>query len=124
MVDRRRYPRFEFKVNATYAPATSEDVNKLGRTQNVSAEGICFESEKKFNKGDCVSLKVDLGDKMPPVTLMGQIRWSQELKTEGSGEKKYMNGVKLLDIQDSDEGRFLKYYCDRMVEKLSQYLKI
>ena len=121
MLERRKYPRFELKVNAKYKLMSDEEVFKLATTKNISAEGLCFESQEKLNKGSHVNLEVDLGDKMPPVSLIGEIRWVKEIKTP---EKSYVNGLKLIDIPKSDEGRFLKYYCDRMVEKLSGYLKM
>ena len=121
MLERRKYPRFELKVNAKYKVMSDEEVFNLGMTKNVSAEGICFESNERLDKGTHVKLEVDLGDKMRPVSLVGEIRWFKEIKAP---EKRYVNGVKLLDMPKSDEGRFLKYYCDRMVEKLSGYLKM
>lgn len=124
MNERRKYPRFELKLNAKYIIMNSRDVYKAGRTKDVSAEGICFESEKPFNKGEYVNLEVDLGDRMSPVSLVGEIRWSQEIKSPESRGKRFINGVKLIDIPKSDEGRFLRYYCDRMVEKLADYLKM
>jgi len=124
MNERRKYPRFELKLDAKYIPVDSRDVYKGSRTRDVSAEGICFESGKPFNKGEYVSLEVDLGDKMSPVSLVGEIRWSQEIKSPKLKEKRFINGVKLVDIPKSEEGRFLRYYCDRMVEKLADYLKM
>lgn len=123
MIERRRYPRFELKVEAKYKPVSSEDVFKLGRTRNISAEGLCFESDEEFHKGSNVALEVDLKDNQPPVTLIGEVMWSEEVKV-GLKQKKHLNGVKLIDIDKSDEGRFLKFYCDRMMEKLSGYLKM
>jgi len=124
MIEKRRYPRFELKVGAKYSMVSSKDAFKLTRTRNISAEGICFESEERLNKGVRVKLEVDLNDNMPSVSLMGEVKWSQELKERGLKKKRYINGLELIDVHKSDEGRFLKYYCDRMVEKLSGYLKI
>lgn len=123
MADRRKYPRFELKVNAKYNVIDSEDIFSDSKTKNISAEGICFESDTFFKPGTGIGLKIDLGDRSEPVQLTGQIRWSQEVKGEAPGKKKYLNGVKLVKVPESDEGRFLKYYCDRMVEKLSDYLE-
>jgi len=121
MLERRKYPRFELKVKATYKLMSDEEAFKLGTMKNISAEGLCFESHEKLDKGSHVNLKVDLGDSMPPISLIGEIRWSKEIKVQ---EERYINGVKLIDIHKSDENRFLKYYCDKMVEKLSGYLKM
>ena len=37
--------------------------------------------------------------------------------------KIYINGVKIISMPAKDEARFLKYYCGKIVEKLSGYLK-
>ena len=120
MIERRKYPRFELKLDAKYKVMTDEEVYKLGKTRNISAEGICFESDEKLDKRVHVNLEVDLGDSSSPVSIIGEIRWSKEMK---DAKKRYVNGVKLINVPESDEARFLKYYCDRMVEKLSGYLK-
>lgn len=123
MGERRKYPRFELKVNAKHKIMSSSEVFKLGKTRNISAEGICFDSDKELDVGAYVSLEVDLQDKMQPITLVGEIRWSQPSR-ERSKKGRFINGVKLVKIPESDEGRFLKYYCDRMVQKLADYLKM
>ena len=124
MINRRKYPRFELKVEAKYKILRAEEAFKSARTRNVSAEGLCFESEDRIGIGRHVELEVDLKDKMSPVLLFGEVRWTEEFKDPKSKKKKFMNGIKLIDVPQSDEGRFLKYYCDRMVEKLSGYLEM
>ncbi|MDP8230720.1 MAG: PilZ domain-containing protein [Candidatus Gorgyraea atricola] len=124
MIERRRYPRFALKINAKYRMMDSEQVLRFVNVKNISAEGMCFESDKKLKPGTHVGLEVDLGDRGKPVSLTGEILWVMDIKGLRGGEKKFMNGIKLVDISSSDEGRFLKYYCGRMVEKLSGYLKM
>ncbi len=124
MIEKRKYPRFQLMMDAKYRILKSEEVFKLGRTRNISAEGVCFESDEKLQIASHVDLEIDLKDKMPPVSLVGEIRWFQQLKTRVLKKKRYINGVRLVDIHKSDEGRFLRYYCDRVVEKLSAYLKL
>ena len=123
MIDRRKYPRFTLKLDAKYEILNSEEELKYCSVRNVSAEGVCFESEEKIGTGSHVKLEVNLGDKMPPVFLFGEIMWSQEVKSKDP-KSKVVNGVRLMQVPKSDEARFLKYYCDRMVEKLSGYLKM
>jgi len=124
MIERRRYPRFELKINAKYRIMDSEQALRFINVKNISAEGMCFESDKRLKPSNHVKLEVDLGDRGNPVSLTGEILWVMEIKGLKGGEKKFMNGIKLIDISSSDESRFLKYYCDRMVEKLSGYLKM
>jgi hypothetical protein len=124
MIERRKYPRFELKVDAKYRIVDSEEILKYGTTRNISAEGLCFESDERLGVGVLIELEVDLKDKMPPVSFIGEIRWFQEFNAPGLKQKRFVNGVKLINIPQSDEGRFLKYYCDMMVQKLSGYLNI
>ena len=123
-MERRRYPRFELKVNAKFKVADQRHAFEAGHTKNISAEGLCFESDKKLDAGTCVDIEIALGDKKGPVGVTGEVRWSEEVTDPMTRQKKYINGIKLLNISGSDEGRFLKYYCDKMVEKLSDYLKM
>lgn len=123
MVERRKYPRFQLVVNASYKILDSSTF-KPGKTRDISAEGVCFESQEDFKVGTYVALEIDLEDNMPPINLAGRIRWSQEMRITEVKEKRFINGVELIDIAKSDEGRFLKYYCGKMVDKLSEYLKI
>jgi hypothetical protein len=123
-MERRKYPRFELKVDAKYSLADTADIKAVNKTVNISAEGLCFESEVLLKNGTLVELEVELGDDSLPVKLSGEIRWSQEIKAPGMAKKKFLNDIKLLNLPKSDEGRFLKYYCGKMVEKLSAYLRV
>jgi len=120
--DRRKYPRFELNLDAKYKILDYEQVFQFTRTRNISAEGVCFESREILKSGIYVQLEVDLKDTNPPVSMVAEIRWVTEAKD--TKDKKYINGVKIISMPGSDEARFLKYYCDVMVEKLSTYLKL
>ena len=123
-MERRKYPRFELKVDAKYDLADAANIAAVNKTVNISAEGLCFESDAQLKSGAVVNLEVELGDNSAPVKLSGEIRWSQEIKASGMAKKQFLNGIKLINLPKSDEGRFLKYYCGKMVEKLSEYLNV
>jgi len=119
--DRRKYPRVELKLNAKYKILDYEQVFQFTRTENISAEGISFESGELLKPGVYVQLEVDLDDTYPPVSMVAEIRWVADRTC--AKDNKYVNGVKIISMPVKDEARFLKYYCDRIVEKLSRYLK-
>ena len=119
--DRRKYPRVELKLSARYKVLDYEQVFQFTRTKNISAEGIAFESNEPLKPGLYVQLEVDLEDEKPPVSMVAEIRWEDAI-TSGK-DKKYINGVKIISIPVKDEARFLKYYCYKITEKLSVYLK-
>jgi hypothetical protein len=120
--ERRKYPRFELDLEVKYKIISCEEAFKFTQTRNISAEDLCFEAGEHLNMGSYVEMEVDLKDNRPPVSIVAEIRWSAEVKKPGSKDKAYANGVKILSMPPSDEARFLKYYCDKMVEKLSAYL--
>jgi hypothetical protein len=119
--ERRKYPRVELKLDAKYKILDYEQIFQFTKTQNISAEGVCFESSDLFKPGIFVQLEVDLKDTCGPVSMVAEIRWVGDIKS--NKDKKYINGVKIMSMPAKDEARFLKYYCDKIVEKLSAYLK-
>jgi len=119
--ERRKYPRIELKLHAKYKLLDYEQVYQFTKTENISAEGASFESAEALKPGAYVQLEVDLEDSYPPITMVAEIRWAGGVKT--SKDIKYINGVKIVNMPAKDEARFLKYYCDKIVEKLSGYLK-
>lgn len=119
--ERRKYPRIELKLNAKYKVLDYEQAFQFTRTHNISAEGLCFESTDQLKPGIYVQLEVDLEDGNPPISMVAEIRWVTEIVL--NKQQKYINGVKIMSMPLKDEARFLKYYCDKIVEKLSAYLK-
>lgn len=119
--ERRKYPRIKLTLDAKYKVLDYEQVYQFTKTKDISAEGVCFESNELLKPGIFVQLEVDLKDVCPPVSMVAEIRWVGDV--ESNRDKKYINGVKIISMSPKDEVRFLKYYCDRIVEKLSAYLK-
>jgi len=119
--ERRRYPRIELKLEAKYKVLDYEQIFQFTKTHNISAEGVCFESIELLKPGIFVQLEVDLKDDCPPVSMIAEVRWIGDIKPDR--DKKYINGVKIINMPAKDEARFLKYYCNKIIEKLSTYLK-
>jgi len=118
--EKRKYPRIELNLVAKYKVIECEQLFQYTNTQNISAEGVCFESDEPLKPGVYVQLEVDIQDNFPPVTMVAEIKWTGEAHNK---DNKHVNGVKIISMPAKDEVRFLKYYCDRIVEKLSAYLK-
>jgi c-di-GMP-binding flagellar brake protein YcgR len=119
--ERRKYPRIELRLSAKYKVLDYEQVFQFTRTENISAEGLAFTSSELLKLGVYVQLEVDLEDNNPPISIVAEIRWIEDIGIDKN--KKYINGVKIISMPLKDEARFLKYYCDKIVEKLSGYLK-
>jgi len=119
--EKRKYPRIELRLSAKYKVLDYEQVFQFTRTENISAEGLSFVSSELLKPGVYVQLEADLEDNNPPISIVSEIRWVGGIGMDKN--KKYINGVKIISMPLKDEARFLKYYCDKIVEKLSGYLK-
>ena len=98
-MNKRRHARFqdrqEIKCSFVYDVDTQVDVevkNKLsfmgvherfiGYTRNLSAEGICFVSEKRLEPGQILMLEVHLPDSPEIVKMEGEVKWSKDSTLE------------------------------------------
>jgi len=75
------------------SPAKYEAVSK-----NVSAEGLCFVSNQKLEKGDCLLLEVFLPKQKEPIPMKGEVAWCWSSAISTSSENKFDTGVKLLKV--------------------------
>ena len=119
--ERRRFPRVELCMDAKYKILDYDEAFHFTKTRDISAEGVCFESTESLKPGVFVQLEVDLKDSNALVSMVAEIRWARDAKSDK--DKKYINGVKIISMPAEDEVRFLKYYCYKIAEKLSAYLK-
>lgn len=134
---KRDHKRFESKdrisLKFQYAIESSLDISPLSpkkkegkrafskysaQAKNVSAEGICFHSRKKLDKGKILDLKLFFPDSDKFVHMQGQVRWSAVSSNE-KGAQGYDTGVLLTTIEERpvhgsvhfDEGYHL-YWSD------------
>ncbi|MCX5687097.1 MAG: PilZ domain-containing protein [Candidatus Omnitrophica bacterium] len=119
--EKRKYPRIELRLSAKYKLLDYEQAFQFTGTENISAEGLSFASSEPLKPGAYVQLEVDIEDANPPISIVAEIRWIGDIGIDRN--KKYINGVKIISMPLKDESRFLKYYCNKIVEKLSGYLK-
>ena len=63
-------------------------------SKNVSVNGLCFNSDKKLNKGDILFLEVFLPKQKNPISMEGEVRWSQP-----SGKKgRFDTGLRIATV--------------------------
>lgn len=120
--EKRKYPRVKLALDAKYKVLDYDQVYKFTETRDISAEGVCFNSNELLKPGVFVQLEVDIKDACAPISFVAEIRWVGDAVPPNK-DKKYINGVKIISMSSQDEVRFLKYYCNRIAEKLSAYLK-
>ena len=111
--ERRKYERFDTEVKIYFhvdydiettvkfqvvdkkkAKASSTKYSALSR--NISAEGLCFTSEKKLEERDSLILEVYLPDEKDPIPMEGEVRWSQPISPNETN--KFNTGVKLITV--------------------------
>ncbi|MBN1872492.1 MAG: PilZ domain-containing protein [Candidatus Omnitrophica bacterium] len=126
-VDRRRFIRFDLDANVKFRffNDMNSDESMKGKAKNLSAEGVCISTEKEIPRDKDVQVDIRLPGKKKEVRVQGKVVW---VKTIHSGTKRvgdhYEAGIKLYTVDKEDENTLLKYYCEQMVDNLSQYLHL
>ncbi len=125
-IERRRFVRLdvEAKVNFRIKEIDGEQVLSErigGKSKNISVEGICFSSQNQLKIGSKIELEVFLPGS-EPVHMQGEVAWSSPVQPKMGSKAAFDTGVKLLNIQKTDENKFLVYICNKMTERLNKYL--
>ena len=71
----------------------------LALSKNVSAQGICFTSQKELRAGELLDLEVYPPGSPTPIAMRGEVRWSHPGLSSCEG-KKYDTGALLTAIGD------------------------
>jgi hypothetical protein len=118
--DKRRYIRFE----NTGAAAKAESLGKFKLPDNIvdsvamglSPEGISLRSTAPLEPGSVAEVDVAVPFHPKPLILKGEVRWCKPVKT-AEGKEIFESGIK-LQVGATDEGRYLLYICDKMMERI------
>jgi len=124
MEEKRKYPRFDMNAKIRFRKVEDEKSLQDGFVKDISAEGFCFGCEEMLSPGDIVQVEV-VEDYLPdsPLYVKGQVVWTKdnpEAKNDPA-KPKFLTGIKILGIRDTDEARFTMYYCERMISELKKY---
>ena len=122
--ERRKYERFDTEVKIYFhvdydiettvkfqvvdkkkAKASSPKYSALSK--NVSAEGLCFTSEKELREYDILLLEVYLPDEKNPILMEGEVRWSQPISSNETN--KFNAGVKLITVNGRSVAESIYY---------------
>ncbi len=122
--ERRRFVRFNFDTNIKFRFFDNMDKNIKGKAKNISAEGLCIVAHKGVPVNKDVELDMALPGKKRPVKVHGNVMWTQRVKgADRNAPDRFEAGIKLYTMDRDDENTLLKYYCERMIDSLSQYLQ-
>ncbi|MDD5292680.1 MAG: PilZ domain-containing protein [Candidatus Omnitrophica bacterium] len=113
--ERRKYERYEteakvyfrviyeIKTKVEFQIADKEEGTLSKKypamSKNISAEGLCFISDRQLKKGDRLYLELYLPKREQPIRMEGQVRWSQPASAEEKENNKFETGVKLTVVE-------------------------
>jgi hypothetical protein len=97
------YFNYDFQTALEFRGKASEEkqapVKHSGVSKNISAEGLCFTSNKALRQGEALQLDVFLLDHKNTVRLEGEVRWSRSVSSEREEEPSFETGVKLIAVE-------------------------
>ena len=124
-IERRRFIRFDLDANIKFRLLENMDDNIKGKAKNLSAEGLCIVTDREIPRDKDVELDLYLPGKKRTVRVHGKVMWTQKIKgTDKNKADHFEAGIKLYMADKDDENTLLKYYCERMIDSLSEYLHL
>lgn len=127
--EKRRYARLniETKVSFRVKPKKQAEAplaSVSGVSRNISVEGICFRAHRQLAIGSELELEISIPSEPEPLLLKGEVKWSHPIQPKEKGKVAFDTGVKLFNIERSDENRYLRYVNEKMMERLSRLLHL
>lgn len=123
MIERRKYARLNVDANVRYRIIGGKTKNsESAECSNISPEGLCLTFQDAVNIKIGTRLEIELELKNSKLfTMIGEIIWVKNGKAgTGNAKTKITAGVRISEIYNDDENRFLLQLCDRMVQKLNK----
>lgn len=100
--DLRRYPRADVKLVVEYHPDRSEGTNQA-ISHDLSASGVCFETDRTYEKGEKMVLKFHLPELNKVIPAKAYVVRSFE------HEEKLLTAVEFTEIDYDDFLTILDY---------------
>lgn len=116
--EQRKFPRFETDVRVhfvlPYDFRTEVDFEVhsetkdghphkyVGFSKNISAHGLCFESNKEIASGAELWIELHLPDSHEIIYMRGQVCWSQVSVATPEAPKTYLTGVRVGVVDGVD----------------------
>jgi len=113
--DKRKYERFDTEVKiyfqVSYDLKTRVEYQILDKdkketasakyeavSRNVSAEGLCFTSDKNLEKGELLFLEIYLPKQKEAIPMKGEVVWCRPDSLAKKNEGKFDTGVRLIMV--------------------------
>lgn len=117
---KRKDERLMLPLIMSYSLPPSHQWSQPVMIDNISGGGLKFHSAKRLKVGAKFNTKIDLPNKLQPVTINGKVIWCEKTdKKKTSKKTSYDIGVEFLKIDSRDRHTFVSYLCE---EILFQYL--
>lgn len=93
--------KYDIKTRVKFALIKDDVVHKYsGLCKNVSAEGLCFASKKKLNKGDLLQVEVYEPMIKGPVIMKARVQWCRQLPDDKKKKHTFHAGVRIIAVND------------------------
>ncbi|MCM8788088.1 MAG: PilZ domain-containing protein [Candidatus Omnitrophica bacterium] len=112
MENRRKLIRVEVSDFLEIRPLQEVGKKIFTYSKNITPLGICFTSEIEWRKGTVLFIDYFLSDEFDSVKLKTTVVWSEFI----DNKQGYFCGAQIIEIEKEKEGKFLKYYQQKLDE--------
>ncbi|MBU1006863.1 MAG: PilZ domain-containing protein [Candidatus Omnitrophica bacterium] len=106
----RQFVRFNDEIKIRYNPLSSHDSLRYSKTSNISKKGLCLLTYEKLKEKKSLELEMDVPGFPKPLTLIGQVMWTKDLKTrDARGRRLFYTGIKFNKIKPEYEAILLTH---------------
>ena len=98
------YVNFDIRTKIDFRVKDPQQQGKLSPqkysaiSNNISAEGLSFNSEKLLEKGDSLVLDVFIPSANQPISMEGMVRWCRKLPSTPERIQMFESGIKLVNV--------------------------
>lgn len=124
MEEKRKYPRFDINAKIKFQKIKGAVNLKEGNLKDISAEGFCFGCDEALSLGDILEIEVfERNDPNNPLFVKGEVVWTKDNPKSHNDQAaaRFLMGIKILGVRETDEARFTMYYCERVIDELRRY---
>ncbi len=79
--EKRNFPRFPIRINLSHAEVSSPKTSQT-KTYNISANGVCIETDEKLRPGACIDICLQMADDGEQIYRRGKVVWSTTLVSD------------------------------------------
>jgi len=119
--DKRKHPRITVTIQIKYKVINQSEeavsvmeqkkVIQLGKSNNVSAEGLFLVSDKILEKGDILKLEVVLPEEPQPLRAFSEVVWVSDY---GLPEGRHGAGIYFMALRDEDADKIGRFVAEAL----------